>query len=268
VPVEPHSYPTPERESHRDTALNRRRLLLSATGFVATLAALTAGLRLAGADEKKPPPDSDDDEQTGRDAAGADGIALLQQWMEGDIPSATISDPGWTFAASQVGNYAFYIPEGWSASEETDPTPANYNDGFTTSTRLASPDEDAIFYVYDVALLPGVVTMEQFVTTTLQLLANGEEIELLVDERYTYLAPDDASFVAVRMADLIVTMQTFSSVFVSSSLSTSSYSSTIQLGRTDDFNHLAADYFYPMLSNFERFSGGSGESTPTPTPTS
>jgi hypothetical protein len=179
-----------------------------------------------------------------------------------------ISNPAWTFAVSQVGNYALYIPADWSASEETDPTPTDFDDGFTTSTRLASPDEDALFFVYDVALLPGVVTMEQFVTTTLQLLANDEEIEVLVDELYSFIAPDDASFVAVRIGDGIVTMQTFGSVFATSSLSTSTYSSTIQVGAADDFDRLAADYFHPILSNFERFSGGSGESTPTPTPTS
>lgn len=226
------------------------------------------------AEDKTFPDDEEEAEESTERGNGANttnvgeaGVALLQSWMAGNVPKVDISDPGWTFTASQIGNYAFYIPTNWRYFEQSDPTPANFNDGFVTTTTIASPDDDAFFYVHDVALLPFVLTMEDFLQDLIGGMASGEEVDVIVEQYYSLIAPNDGSFAAARIAGNIVTLQTYGTYLNTPGFVSSSYSVTIQVGKAEMFDDLARFIFLPMLSNFHRFSGGSGDSTPTPSPT-
>jgi hypothetical protein len=198
---------------------------------------------------------------------GAAGVALLKRFMEGTEPKSVISDPGWMFTISQIGNYAFYLPSTWRYEERTDPTPANFNDGFVTTTTLSSPEADAFFSIHDVGLLPFVMTMDEYLQDQIRFMAGNEPAEVFVEEYYSLVAPNDASFLAARIGPSVVTMQSYGSVLNTPGLATSSYGSTIQVTSAAQFDDITERYFFPILSTYQRFSGGSGDSTPSPSPT-
>ena len=271
------SEPSDSSLARRST--HRRGFLLGAAGVASALSVARMSIAAQSDftyDDKTSGDRDDSGDNTPADGAidapagsGEQGVALLRSWMAGQITGVPISNPAWVFTVSQVGNYAFYIPGGWQVAEFTDPTPGDFSDGFTTTTRVDAPNDRATFYVYDVQALLRVVTMPEFAQGVADGLTGGSEFELLAEDYYSMLAPNDAAFFAIRFGEQIATMQAFGSVVGNqgSGLETSSYSSTIQVGRADRFDELVVDYFLPMLSNFQRFSGGSGDPTPTPTPT-
>lgn len=231
--------------------------------------AFVLALDHVAADWDKTFPDDEDDADSPAEESGNGeaGIALLQSWMEGDTRQVIVSDPGWVYTLSRVSNFALYVPTSWDFFEQSDPTPSNFADGFTTTSTVSSPENDAFFYVYDVALLPYLVTTKAFIQDVFETLADGKKIEVIVEEYDSLLAEDDAAFSAARIGDSIATIQAFGAVFNGQGTTTSSYSSTIQIGAAAQFDALTEQYFLPMLSNFQRFSGGSGDPTPTPSPT-
>ena len=263
----------PARSSDQaPNALDRRRFLFGLLASGAALATISSPTGYASHNQDKTFPDDEDEDEDDDDSPvegsgnGEAGIALLQSWMEGETRQVIVSDPGWVYTLSRVSNFAVYVPTSWDFFEQSDPTPGNFADGFTTTSTVSSPDDDALFYVYDVALLPYLVTTEAFVQSVFETLADGKDIELIEEEYDSLLAEDDAVFAAARIGDSIAAIQAFGSVFNSQGSATSSYSSTIQIGAAAQFNDLTEQFFLPMLSNFQRFSGGSGDPTPTPSP--
>lgn len=257
--------------------INRRRAL-SRLGF--TTAAIAAGLPLisgVAADEwDKTIGDEDDlrsaSAESQSDSASVEvhaGVALLQGWMTGEVAGVPISDPSWRFLISEVGNYGFYAPPDWSFSETYDQTPRGFDFGYISTTQSVSPENDALFMVYDFFLFKDIMQMDEFIEQTLDVLAGDESLEIVVEQSLSFFSEDDARFTGVQIGDTIATMQTFGTTFsdAAAGIESSSYSSTIQIATTDRFDDYAIDYFFPMISNFQRFSGGGGDETPTPSPT-
>ena len=249
--------------------LDRRTVL---SGFAAALLAIRAEAfpsPTSASDtwDKTLPDDDEDTRSDSPDDAGLEGIARMEAWMVGDIPGVAVPDPSWTFVVSNASNFGFYAPPDWRYSETLQQTPREFDYGYVTRGGAISPDGEATFLIIDFQLLMDTMTMDEFIDTTLGELAGEEQIELVSERSLSFLAEDDARFTGVRFADLAATMQTFGSTYrdPSTRVESSSYSTTIQIGPADRFDELATDYFLPMISNFQRFSGGS-EATPTPTP--
>lgn len=201
-------------------------------------------------------------------AAGSYGVALIRSWFTGELLGTILPDPSWGTYLSQVGNYAFYYPSDWQITESTDPTPLDFSDGFITTTSVVSPDQGATFLVYDVSFLSGEITSRDFASDTIQRLAGDAEVEMMADDYLEIERGINAANTAARIDDTIVTMQTFGSTLpdVVNGGVESSFSSYIEIADADRFDELAETVFLPMIYNFQRFSGGGGEETPTPTP--
>jgi hypothetical protein len=238
--------------------LRRRDLLLGSAGAAAGMVFAT-GRSLATPLGKV---DADPDE------AGLRGVDLLQSWFRGELRGPLPPGSDWAPFVSQVGKYAFSYPPEWQVTESTDPTPNDYRDGFATTTAIAAPDNSATLYVYDVALLPINVTSREFAWTTIQTLAGEAKVEQLAEDYQELQQGMNGAAVAGRVGDEVVAMQAYGSTFIDRSGLNSfvtSFSSTIEFANADDFDQLTDEVFMPLLFNFQRMSGGGGE-TPTPEP--
>ena len=247
-----------------------RRTVLS--GVAAALLGIGAGMlpsSVAASDnqDKRSPGDSTSDHAYSPDDAGLAGIALMEAWMVGDIPGVAVPDPSWTFVMSNASNFGFYAPADWRYSETLQQTPREFDYGYVTRGGAISPDGEVAFLIIDFQLLMDTMSMDAFIETTLDELVGEEPIEFVSERSRSFLTEDDARFTGIRFADRAATMQTVGSTFRDplARVESSSYGTTIQIGPADRFDELVTDYFLPMISNFQRFSGGS-EATPTPTP--
>ena len=249
--------------------LDRRTFL---SGFAAALLAIRAGAfpsPTSASDtwDKTLPDDDEDTRSDSPDDAGLEGIARMEAWMVGDIPGVAVPDPSWTFVVSNASNFGFYAPPDWRYSETLQQTPREFDYGYVTRGGAISPDGEVAFLIIDFQLLMDTMSMDAFIETTLDELVGEEPIEFVSERSRSFLTEDDARFTGIRFADRAATMQTVGSTFRDplARVESSSYGTTIQIGPADRFDELVADYFLPMISNFQRFSGGS-EATPTPTP--
>lgn len=249
--------------------LDRRTFL---SGFAAALLAIRAGAfpsPTSASDtwDKTLPDDDEDTRSDSPDDAGLEGIARMEAWWVGDISGVAIPDPSWNFVMSNASNFGFYAPADWRYSETLQQTPREFDYGYVTRGGAISPDGEATFLIIDFQLLMDTMSMDAFIETTLDELVGEEPIEFVSERSRSFLTEDDARFTGIRFADRAATMQTVGSTFRDplARVESSSYGTTIQIGPADRFDELVTDYFLPMISNFQRFSGGS-EATPTPTP--
>ena len=217
--------------------------------------------------DKQSSNDNTSDHASSTDDAGLAGIALMEAWWVGTTPGVAVPDPSWTFVMSNASNFGLYAPADWRYSETLQQTPREFDYGYVTRGSAFSPDGDAAFLIIDFQLLMDTMSMDEFIDTTLKELAGEEPIEFVSERSRSFVAEDDARFTGIRFADRAATMQTVGSTFRDplARVESSSYGTTIQIGPADRFDELVTDYFLPMISNFQRFSGGS-EATPTPTP--
>lgn len=270
----PHHSPRVDLAKRNIQIRTTRRRVVRGAGLLAASALVRGSTSPAGAadDWDKSLP-ADDETATGGahqdgTAAGLAGIELLKGWLTGEVAGVSITDPAWRFLISEVGNYGYYAPPDWSFAETYDQTPRGFDFGYISTTQSASPENDALFMVYDFFLFKDIMEIDAFIEQTLESLAGDESIEIISDVSLSFFTENDAKFTGVQIGDRIATMQTFGTIFsdVAAGIESSSYSSTIQIATVERFDTYATDYFLPMISNFQRFSGGGGE-TPTPSPT-